>query len=313
MIELIPAFKDYLWGGNKLRTQYKKDSTLEIVAESWELSTHPDGESIVKNTGQTLLEYIKEQGHQALGSKCKIDDIPILIKLIDAKQSLSIQVHPDDQYAKAIENDFGKTEMWYILEAEKGAQLVYGFNKDLSKEEFENNIKNNTLTDVMNYVPVNPGDVFFIEAGTLHAIGEGIVIAEIQQRSNVTYRVYDFGRKDANGNTRELHIDKSLDVTKLNKATHEKVEYNWQNIKGGKFALLVDCPYFNTIIIDINDAITRDVASESFEAIMALDDELIISDSKTKINLSKGDTIFVPANSGEYKIEGRGRILVTHL
>ncbi len=313
MIELLPVFKDYLWGGNKLRTHYKKDSTLEIVAESWELSTHPDGESIIKNTGQTLSDYIKEKGNQVLGTKCKVNDIPILIKLIDAKQSLSIQVHPDDEYAKAIENDFGKTEMWYILEAEEGAQLVYGFNKDLTKEEFENNIKNNTLTNVMNYVPVKQGDVFFIKAGTLHAIGEGILIAEIQQRSNVTYRVYDFGRKDSNGNTRELHVDKSLDVTKLNKATNEKVKYNWQPITGGKYSTLVDCQYFNTAIININDAITRDVTSESFEAIISLSDGLIISDAVNKIHLYKGDTIFIPANSGEYKVEGKGQILVTHL
>lgn len=313
MIKLEPVFKDYLWGGDKLRTQYKKNTTLDVVGESWELSTHPDGESTVQNTGQPLLEYVKEKGHQILGTKCKIDDIPILIKLIDAKQILSIQVHPDDEYAQAFENDFGKTEMWYILEAEEGAQLVYGFNKDLTKEEFENHIKNNTLSEVMNYVSAKQGDVFFIEAGTLHAIGTGMLIAEIQQRSNVTYRIYDFERKDADGNLRELHIDKSLDVTKLNKAYNEKVEYNWKNIKGGKYSELVACPYFNTIIIDIENSVARDVGDESFEAVISLDDGLTISNAEEKISLSKGDTIFIPANSGEYKIEGKGKVLVTNL
>ncbi|OON92569.1 MAG: mannose-6-phosphate isomerase [Epulopiscium sp. Nele67-Bin002] len=315
MIKLEPAYKDYIWGGVKLKTNFSKRSDLDIVAESWELSTHPDGQSIVANgefAGKSLSEYIKANGTSVLGTSCH-DDIPILIKLIDAKGSLSIQVHPDDEYALANESDFGKTEMWYILEAEPGAQLVYGFNKDLTQQEFKQHIENNTLTEVMNYVDVSAGDVFFIEAGTLHAIGAGIVIAEIQQRSNVTYRVYDYGRVGVDGKPRELHVDKSIEVTNLDKASGSKVAYEWHDINGGSIAVLVKCKYFDVSAIKVNSAVVRTVGNETFEALLGISGTMIVKSQDQTLMLNKGETVFIPANSGEYTIEGNGEVIVSSL
>ena len=201
--KLTPAFKDYLWGGEKLKTLYNKKCDMDIVAESWELSCHKDGKSTIiggEFEGETLSDYIQNHGKGVLGKNAsKFDYFPILIKFIDAKGDLSVQVHPDDEYALKNEGEYGKTEMWYILECEEGATLYYGFKRDVTRAEYENAIKNNTLTDILNKVPVNKGDVFFIEAGTVHAIGKGIVICEIQQNSNTTYRVYDYNRKDKDG------------------------------------------------------------------------------------------------------------------
>ncbi len=315
MIKLIPAYKDYLWGGTQLRTLYGKDCDLEIVAESWELSTHPNGESIVANgefEGKVLSEYIKAHGKKVLGTRCPVEnDLPILIKFIDAKQSLSIQVHPDDEYSQKYEGDFGKTEMWYIVEAEPGAKLVYGFNKDLTQEEFRTHIENNTLTEVMNYVPVQKGDAFFIEAGTLHAIGEGIIIAEIQQRSDVTYRVYDFGRLGVDGQPRELHVEKSLEVTKLEKATSDKVNYVWEDCQNGKIAELANCKYFHVDALELNGEVVRNVGEESFEAVMVLEGSIEVIGNEEKFVINKGETIFVPANYGKYSLVGNGQVVLS--
>ncbi len=316
MIKLEPAYKDYLWGGTKLITMFAKPIKMDILAESWELSTHPDGDSIITTgdfRGAYLSEYIKSQGSTVLGTNCAINDIPILIKLIDASGSLSIQVHPDDEYAIANEGDFGKTEMWYILDAEEGAQLVYGFNKDLTQAEFKEHIDNNTLTQVMNYVDVAPGDVFFIEAGTLHAIGAGIVIAEIQQRSNVTYRVYDYGRVGADGRPRELHVNKSLEVTKLNKAENCKVQYNWRSLSGGEIAQLAKCQYFDVVAINVVDEVSRTVDQTSFEALLGVDGTLHVTSGDETFIINKGETIFIPANSGEYTIRGMGQVVVSRI
>ena len=209
-IKLAPAFKDYLWGGTKLKTEFDKKSDLQKVAESWELSTHKDGQSIVANgefKGLTLSEYIEKNGRECIGKNAMaFEFFPILIKFIDAADNLSVQVHPSDEYALSNEGEYGKTEMWYVLDCEKDAFLYYGLNREITKEEFAERIKENMLLEVLNKVKVNKGDVFFINSGTIHAIGKGIVICEIQQNSNTTYRVYDYDRRDKNGNTRELHV-----------------------------------------------------------------------------------------------------------
>ena len=209
-IKLKPALKDYIWGGTRLKSDFHKTSDLERVAESWELSCHKDGPSIIENgelAGLTLDEYVKRYGTNVLGTNCsKFESFPILIKLIDAKDNLSVQVHPDNDYALRVEGEYGKTEMWYIVDCDDGAELLYGFKNSISKEEFKERIQNNTLTEVTNRVRVNKGDAFFIEAGCLHAIGKGIVIAEIQQNSNTTYRIYDYGRLGTDGKPRDLHI-----------------------------------------------------------------------------------------------------------
>ena len=218
-IQLQAAYKDYLWGGNKLREQYNKVASLEHIAESWELSNHEAGQSIVLNgpyAGETFGSYLTKVSKEVLGTHCEsFESFPILIKLIDAKSALSIQVHPDDVYALEKEKSYGKTEMWYILSCEEDAYLYYGVNQSLTPEVLKVHIENNTILDVLNKVYVKPGDVFFIEAGTIHAIGGGILICEIQQNSNLTYRVYDYNRKDDLGQTRELHIEKALEVSKL--------------------------------------------------------------------------------------------------
>ena len=217
VLKLIPACKDYLWGGHRLVDEYNKEYDGDILAETWELSCHPDGPSRIANgryAGRTLAEYIEAEGKGVLGTHCRrFRDFPILIKFIDAKQDLSVQVHPDNRYALKNEGQYGKTEMWYVVDAGEEATLYYGFKEEISKEEFAERIQNDTVLDVLNKVPVQKGDVLFIESGTIHAIGADILIAEIQQNSNVTYRVYDYGRVGKDGKKRDLHIEKALAVT----------------------------------------------------------------------------------------------------
>ena len=195
-----------------MRDEYGKKCDFDKVAESWELSCHKDGNSVIDSgeyKGLTLSEYVEKAGKAVLGTDCeKFENFPILIKLIDAKDNLSVQVHPDNEYALRVEGEYGKTEMWYVVDCDPGASLLYGFTHEISKEEFRQRIENNTLLEVTNRVEVHPGDVFFIESRTLHAIGKGILIAEIQQNSNTTYRVYDYGRVGADGKPRQLHIEK---------------------------------------------------------------------------------------------------------
>lgn len=316
MFKLEPAFKDYLWGGTKLREKYGKDCSMEKVAESWELSTHKDGLSIIgsgKNKGETLLSYVRKNGKEVLGKKCSSDDVPILIKFIDAKQELSIQVHPDNKYAFENENDSGKTEMWYILEAEPDAKLIYGFKKDTTKAQFEEAIKQNKLENLVNEVSVKEGDVFFITPGTMHAIGKGIVIAEIQQRSNVTYRIYDFGRLGVDGKPRELHIKKALDVTNLSACKDYKKEYFFENDGNTEKANLCKCEYFNVDLLKINGECDMMCTEDSFNCITILDGNAHIIKNDEKICVGKGDTVFVPAGYGKYLMKGKAKMIVTSL
>lgn len=217
LLKLAPCFKDYLWGGRRLVEEYNKQYSGEILAESWELSCHPDGPSVIINgqyAGKTLQEYIDTEGKDVLGENCRrFKEFPILTKFIDAKDNLSIQVHPDNRYALKNEGQYGKTEMWYVMDAGEDAYLYYGFKQEISREEFARRIEEDTLLDVLNSVRVQKGDVLFIEAGTIHAIGKDILIAEIQQNSNITYRVYDYGRTGKDGKKRDLHIEKALAVT----------------------------------------------------------------------------------------------------
>ena len=215
MFKLEPVFKDYIWGGNRLKNDFYKKCDLDIVAESWELCCHKNGTNKISGTDISLEEFLKENP-VALGKNSnKFGTFPVLIKLIDAKDNLSIQVHPDDEYAKKVENSFGKTEMWYVVDCEPDAYLYYGFNREISKDEFRTRINENTLLEVLNKVSIKKGDVFFITAGTVHAICKGTLIAEIQQNSDITYRVYDYGRVGKDGKPRELHVDKAIEVSKL--------------------------------------------------------------------------------------------------
>ncbi|PHV69370.1 mannose-6-phosphate isomerase [Sporanaerobium hydrogeniformans] len=316
MLKLNPAFKDYIWGGNKLKELYGKKTTLQITAESWELSTHKDGPcTLQEGEGKviTLTEYLKEKGN-LLGTKAaQQDELPILIKLIDAKDHLSVQVHPDDAYAIANEGDLGKTEMWYVLEAEPGAQLVYGFTKDITKEEFEIYIANNTLTEVLNYVEVKKGDTFFIEPGTMHAIGKGLVIAEVQQSSNVTYRVYDYGRVGGDGKPRELHVKQAVEVTNLKAANKSHVTYEMQIHEGYKRGQLASCNYFNVEFIEVDTQAQLRVDETSFHALLILEGDVKITLGEEILEATKGETLFIPAQKANYKVEGTSQILLSYL
>ncbi len=315
-IKLSPAFKDYLWGGTLLRDVYNKDCDFEKVAESWELSCHKDGHSVVANgefSGATLQEYIDKNGKSILGTACeKFEEFPILIKLIDAKDSLSVQVHPDNEYALRVEGEYGKTEMWYVVDCEEGASLIYGFDKEITKAEFEESIKNNTLLDIATVAPVKKGDVFFIEAGTLHAIGKGILIAEIQQNSNTTYRVYDFGRVGADGKTRPLHIEKAVEVTTLAPAkSYPEAETIAEN--GYLSKKLASCEYFDVSKITLENEAVLTADATSFHSILLLEGEVTVSSENGEITLKKGETAFIPANMGEYKIIGKGEAIFTKI
>ncbi len=314
IMKLDAPCKDYLWGGTRLRDEYGKKSDKDKLAESWELSCHKDGQSVIANgeySGKTLTEYIDINSKSVLGSNCeRFEYFPILIKLIDAKDNLSVQVHPDNEYAMRVEGEYGKTEMWYIVDCEEGAELLYGFKKEISREEFAERIKNNTLLEVTNNVPVHKGDVFFIDAGTLHAIGKGILIAEIQQNSNTTYRIYDYGRVGADGKPRELHVEKACEVTKLTppvrptKPMGDKV----QN-EGYCSTLLATSEYFNVNKLEIIDKAEIDVTSDSFVSLLCLDGKFEIGD----ISLSKGESCFIPAGYGIVDIRGKGQIIATDL
>lgn len=306
MYLLKPACKDYLWGGHKLVDEYNVEYDGDVCAEAWVMSCHKDGDSIITNgieKGQTLSAVVARKGREILGKNCeKYKDFPILIKFIDAKKPLSIQVHPDDEYALSHENQYGKTEMWYVLEAEEGAYLYQGFEKEISKEEFERRIKENTLTEVLHKEYVKRGDVIFITPGTLHSIGAGLLIAEIQQSSNVTYRIYDFGRVGADGKPRQLHIQQSLDVTKIEKP----VKYKSTDEH------MVNCDFFCVDRIKANDKAYEDIADDSsFVSLLVIGGEGRISAEGETLEVKKGDSVFITAGTGKYSVEGNVEVIKT--
>ena len=307
--KLSPAFKDYLWGGRKLVSDFNKKCDFEKVAESWELSTHKDGSSIISSgefCGMSFLDYINKYGKEVLGKNAlAFDFFPILIKFIDAKDSLSIQVHPDDEYAMKVEGEYGKTEMWYILDCDEGASLYYGFNREITKEEFLDRIKNNTILEVLNSVPVKKGDVFFIDSGTVHAIGPGIVICEIQQNSNTTYRVYDYDRRDKFGNARELHIEKAADVSVLKPAT-PPAPYSDKET-------LAECKYFTVKKSLVNCSRTFYTDNNCFTSVIVVDGFGTLKMNDTELDISKGDSIFIPAQNGEYTVSGNADLIISRV
>ena len=318
IFRLEPAFKDYIWGGTRLRDDFGKNCDFDKVAESWELSCHKDGPSYAADgeyAGMTLTEILKKEP-SALGTACeRFEYFPILIKLIDAKDNLSVQVHPDNEYALRVEGEYGKTEMWYVIDADEGAELLYGFKSEISKEEFRQRIENNTLLDVVNSVPVKKGDFFFIESGTLHAIGKGILIAEIQQNSNTTYRIYDYGRVGADGKPRQLHIDKAVEVTKLcppnihpkgEAVSHE--DGNWVQTQ------LAKCDYFTVNVLDIRHRAWLEATERSFVHILVLEGEVMFSSGKQEdVKLKKGDSLFVPAGYGHFELTGEAQAVMTNI
>lgn len=315
ILKLNPVFKDYIWGGTRLRDEFHLKTDMDPVAEGWMLACHKDGMNTIDGgefDKKTLKEVLDETGSEKmLGENSKkFPYFPVLIKIIDAKDNLSIQVHPDNDYARRVENEYGKTEIWYVLDAEDGAQLIYGFKDKISKADFRKAIENNTLPEVLNSVEVKKGDLFFIEAGTVHAIGKGTLIAEIQQNSNATYRVYDYGRVGKDGKPRELHIDKAVDVTVTEPPKYGTKPFGEaESIPGGKKKLLTKCDLFTVYRYDCKTKIRLNAGSDSFHHLLAVD-------GSGKINgrsFSKGDSFFVPASFGEYTIEGSAEIILTKI
>ena len=313
ILKLTPAIKDYIWGGTRLSKEFDMVSFTDRQAEAWVLSCHEAGHSIVENgedKGKTLAEVIAEKGKSCLGTNCeKFSFFPILIKLIDARDNLSVQVHPDDDYAMKVEGEYGKTEAWYIMDCDEGAEIIYGFKKDISKEEFRKSIEENTLLDYVNRVKVKKGDIFFIEAGTLHAICKGILLAEVQQNSNTTYRVYDYGRLQ-NGKPRELHVEKALDVTST-KAIDASGKPMGETVKKDGFSetLLTTCELFTMKRLDIEEKATVTADSTSFVSLVCLEGNGVVMHGDTCVTLYKGESLFIPASYGEVEILGNLTVL----
>lgn len=318
---LRAAAKDYLWGGSRLNDDFNLGMSITPFAEAWVCSSHPDGQSSTtdgEQLGEVLKAHPEYLGSHVLSLTGYKPELPILIKLIDAKFDLSVQVHPDDEYARENENgSWGKTEMWYVLDARPGAELVYGFNRDIRVDQARESIRFGSIGRLLNHVKVHKNDLFYIEAGTVHAIGAGCLIAEIQQSSNLTYRLYDYDRIDKNGNRRELHIDKALDVANMKSSSTPRqpmrvLKYN----PGCASELLTRCKYFQVERLLLNTEGRRlaglKTEDNSFHALLVVDGCGNISwtdDNGGNINFFKGDCIFVPANSVDLQLHGRAQIL----
>ncbi len=315
---LNPASKDYLWGGSRLNDDFNKGIELFPVAETWECSTHIDGQSLVGNIplGDVLTKHPEYLGSHPLQTTGGKPELPILIKLIDAKKDLSVQVHPDDEYARVNENcSFGKTEMWYVLDAKKDSSLVYGFNRDVSVAQVRCAIENGNIGNMLNYVPVCKNDVFMVNPGTVHAIGAGCLIAEIQESSNITYRLYDYNRVDKKGVKRQLHIERALETANLKSSLVPRQPMRTLRYRNGVATeLLARCKYFQVERMLLNTEIQRALVSfktgsNSFHALLCIDGCGSISTDGFAMNFFRGDCVFVPADSKELKLHGRAQIL----
>lgn len=314
---LKPVGKDYLWGGTRLRTVYGKQLTMEPLAETWECATHPNGTSIVasgENAGKRLTTVLQENPSY-LGTHANASGaLPILIKLIDAQQNLSVQVHPDDAYARTHEQEQnGKTEMWYILDAEEGASLVYGFSRSIVPEQLTHALENGTIERYLQKVPVKKGDVFLIEAGTVHAIGAGIVLAEVQQNSNLTYRLYDYNRIDKDGRKRELHLKKAQEVIQFSVLDIPEQENRriLEQTEESKRELLCCCPYFQTEKLSLHGTVAwSQQETDGFAVFLCTEGNACIAYAEEDLfSIAKGDCVFIPANSIDFTIRGNAEIL----
>ena len=303
---LKPVYKDYLWGGTRLINDWGKTPESETLSESWELASHKDGDNVILDgelQGMTLSDAVKTHPEIVSPSFRPDETFPLMVKLIDAQKPLSIQVHPFDGYAKRVENSKGKTESWYILSHDEGAFIYLGFSKNVSRYDFEQAIMNDTVTDLLRKVYVKDGDLYFIPAGTIHAIGAGITLAEIQENSNITYRVYDYGRLGADGKPRELHIAKALDVTNT---------FPLNIIPPGRAGnVIVNCNKFR---VEKNHAPFSGRTSGSFKFLLCLDGEGVFQCSEFSCVLKKGSNVYVPADcQDEFRIDGDAEMITTSL
>jgi mannose-6-phosphate isomerase len=301
-----PILKDKIWGGEKLHQHFNKDSKSSQLGETWEVSTVPGDISVVSNgdlKGESLQELLNIYKADFLGEnnfKRFGEQFPLLIKFIDAKQDLSIQLHPNDELAKTRHNSFGKTEMWYVMQADKDANLIVGFNKDVDKEIYLKHLKDNSLTKILNFDKVKEGDAYFIEAGRVHAIGAGVLLAEIQQTSDVTYRVYDWDRVDTDGNERELHNDIAIDAFDFEMKDDFRVSYEKHKNTSNE---MVSCPFFITNFIEMDTNLKKENTQDSFMIYMCLDGEVEVTTDNSTTIISKGETVLIPAAVKSYNLK----------
>lgn len=307
--KLSPAYQSYLWGGKRLSKEYGKSKAFPILAESWECSTHPNGLSYIPEFNQTLAKRIQDYP-QGLGSHCSAG-LPILVKFIDAYDDLSVQVHPDDNYAHNHENgQNGKTELWYVVDASKNAQLIYGFYEDVTSMQLKESIHEGSIDKYLQKVPVQSDDVFLIKPGLVHAIGKGCLIVEIQQNSDLTYRLYDYNRKDANGNLRQLHIDKAMEVLNFNASDPAKQPLRvLKYYPGYAKELLGITAYFMVQRLLINASGVEFITqSTSFALLVCIAGNATIANNSKQVQINKGDTVLVEANQTAY-LSGNARFI----
>lgn len=300
-LKFIPLYKDKIWGGNKIKTVLNKDfGDLPNCGESWELSGVEGNVSVVANgflEGNTLEELIEIYMGDLVGDRV-FDrfgiEFPLLIKFIDANDDLSIQVHPDDEMAEKRHNAFGKTEMWYVIQADPGSQLQVGFNQQVDARQYLEKLQDNKLTEILNFEQVSAGDVYFIPAGRVHAIGKGILLAEIQQTSDITYRIYDYDRRDKEGNPRELHTDLALDAIDFTIHPEYKTSYK---AKANESVELVKCKYFTTSMLELNDVVEKDYNElDSFVIFICLEGSVEVETESGSETIAVGETILIPAS-----------------
>ncbi len=314
-IKLAPYVSETIWGGRKLIEEYGVVTEKANAAEGWMLSCHEAGASTVVNgefSGKSLAEVVKSYPGLCGKNAENFSDFPILIKFIDAMDNLSVQVHPTDEYCKKTGRGQSKTECWYIIDCDKDASLILGFKDKISPEEFKKAIENNTLTDYVCNVPVKKGDFFFIESGTLHAICKGILLAEVQESSNTTYRIYDYGRLGNDGKPRELHVSDAVEVTKLEKYSQPDLGKGSELYTDGK-KLLADCPLFKVWKLDTDGEFSGSSDENSFVSLLIMDGEGILECCNENISLKKGDSIFIPANAGGYSLKGKFEVIETRI
>lgn len=314
-LKFNPVYKDYLWGGRNL-LKLNKNLPDGIVAESWEISSHPDGISKISNgifKDMLFTELIEKLGSKLIGTALPeeaTEKFPLLIKFIDANDKLSVQVHPDENYVRTHNSDlYGKNEMWYIISAEPGAQLVYGLKPGITKELFKQAIAENKIGSCLNFIDVKPGDAINIPTGLVHAIGKGIVLAEIQQNSNSTFRIYDYDRVDDKGNSRPLHIKEALEVIDFNlcspnESKHEPV-HSGNTIK----TTLVSNPYFTVEHIDIKESMSEKTDGSRFVICIIVGGNGNIKYNNGNVPIIYGDSVLIPAAMGNYTIEGELQVL----
>jgi mannose-6-phosphate isomerase len=299
-LKFTPIYKDKIWGGNKINSVLNKDfGNLPNCGESWEISGVEGNISVVSNgflAGNTLEELIEVYMSDLVGEKVFENfgiEFPLLIKFIDANDDLSIQVHPGDEMAAERHNSYGKTEMWYVLQADPGSKLQSGFNQAVDEDKYLFKLEHNELTDILNFEEVKSGDVFFIPAGRVHAIGKGILLAEIQQTSDVTYRIYDYDRRDNMGNPRELHTELALGAIDYTLSPEYKTNYQ---AKLNSSVELASCKYFTTNVLELNKPVEKDYNNvDSFVIYICVDGELLIETESGSESLKKGETILIPA------------------